>query len=154
MAEVALGLLSAAATVGAAQLTTGSGFARRHESTHREETMEMRRNMEEFLANVRGGDVTQEEEREFLRTRDECVCLPSPTHAKAEAVYNRAIQRQNEYHEIIQSYKGVSRFNIPEKLKKRGDVRRVKQSIRETNHALRNLNEVRCCSDAKKATDK
>ncbi|KAJ7764777.1 hypothetical protein B0H16DRAFT_1798180 [Mycena metata] len=123
MAELAVGVLGAVATVGAAQLTTAAGFSGRHERTHHQETMETKRNTEEFLANVRIGDITQAEEREFMRVRDE------------------AIRQQNEYHELIQSYKRVSRFNIPRKLKKQGKVRRAKRSIQETNHSLRNLNE-------------
>ncbi|KAJ7927882.1 hypothetical protein B0H13DRAFT_1860919 [Mycena leptocephala] len=75
-----VGLLGAAATVGAAQLTAASNFTGRHESSHREVIMERRRNTDEFFANLRGGDVTPDEETEFLRTRAE------------------AIQRENEYH--------------------------------------------------------
>jgi hypothetical protein len=73
MAEVTAGLLGAAATVGAAQLTAASNFTGRHESSHREVIMERRRNTDEFFANLRGGDVTPDEETEFLRTRAECV---------------------------------------------------------------------------------
>ncbi|KAJ7930784.1 armadillo-type protein [Mycena leptocephala] len=123
MAELATGLLGAAATVGAAQLTAASNFTGRHESSQRELIMERKRNTDEFFANLRGGDVTPDEETEFLRTRAE------------------AIQRENEYHESIESYKIVSWFNIPQKLKKRKDVRRGKRLTRETNHTLRNLNE-------------
>ncbi|KAJ7705064.1 hypothetical protein B0H16DRAFT_709825 [Mycena metata] len=94
MAELTVGLIGAAATVGAAQLTTGAGFIGRHERAHREETMETRRNTEEFLANVRGGDVTQAEEREFKRVRD------------------KAIQQQNEYHQSIQSGTNETRVRL------------------------------------------
>jgi hypothetical protein len=153
MAEVTVGLLGAAATVGAAQLTAGSGFIGRHESTHREERMETRRNMEEFREHLHGRGVTQDMEREFLRTKDECVCIPFVT-SLAESACARVIQRQNEYHESIESYKEVSRFNIPKKLKKREDVRRAKRLTRKANHALRNLNEVRYYSSVKKAADK
>ncbi|KAJ7668091.1 hypothetical protein B0H14DRAFT_1042312, partial [Mycena olivaceomarginata] len=116
MAEVTVGLLSAAATVGAAHITAASNFTGRHESSHREVIMERRRNTDEFFASLRGGDVTPDEETEFLRTRTE------------------AIQLENEYHESIESYKTVSWFNIPQKLKKRKDVRRGKRLTRETNH--------------------
>jgi hypothetical protein len=80
MAEVAVGLLGAAAAVGAAQLTTGSGFTGRHERTYREETMETRRNMDEFMANLQSGDVTQHEEIEFLKTKSECVWTSHTTY--------------------------------------------------------------------------
>jgi hypothetical protein len=73
MAEVTVGLLSAAATVGAAHITAASNFTGRHESSHREVIMERRRNTDEFFASLRGGDVTPDEETEFLRTRTECV---------------------------------------------------------------------------------
>jgi hypothetical protein len=76
MADVTLGLLGAAATVGAAQLTTGSGFTGRHERNHREEMMETRRNVDEFRTILRGGDVTPDAESEFWETKAECVCIP------------------------------------------------------------------------------
>ncbi|KAJ7323678.1 hypothetical protein DFH08DRAFT_349236 [Mycena albidolilacea] len=123
MAELAVGLIGAAATVGAAQLTSGSGFTGRHESSHRQEMIETRRNMDDFIANLSSGQVTQDEELEFLRTRD------------------RAIRQENEYHETIESYKGETWFNLLKKLKRRNDVRRRKRSTRQLNHTLRNLNE-------------
>jgi hypothetical protein len=154
MAEVTLGLLGAAATVGAAQLTTGSGFTGRHESSHREEMMETRRNVEEFRAILRGGDVTPDEESEFWETKSECGCIPPVTKLMLKLWYDRAILRENEYHESIESYKGVSWFNIPKKLNKRKDVRRGKRLTRQSNHTLRNLNEVRCYSRGKKVANK
>jgi hypothetical protein len=73
MAKVTAGLVAAVPTVGAAQLTAASNFTGRHESSHREVIMERRRNTDEFFANLRGGDVTPDEETEFLSTRAECV---------------------------------------------------------------------------------
>jgi hypothetical protein len=73
MAELAIGLVGAAATVGAANLTMVSGFTGRHERSHREEMLETDRNMGNFRANLQSGEVTTEEERDFLRIRDECV---------------------------------------------------------------------------------
>jgi hypothetical protein len=73
MAEVALGFVGAAATVGAAGLATGSGFTGRHESSHRQELAEIKRNTDDFLASVKKGDVLPDEEREFMVARDECV---------------------------------------------------------------------------------
>jgi hypothetical protein len=73
MAEIALGLVGAAATMGAAGLTMGSGFTGRHESSHREEITETRKNTNDFFANLQKGGVTSDEEREFLEARDECV---------------------------------------------------------------------------------
>jgi hypothetical protein len=151
MAEATVGLLGAAATIGAAQVTAASNFTGRHESSHREVIMERRQNTDEFFANLRGGDVTPDEETEFLRIRTECV--PPVTNAKTDPACHRAIQRENEYHESIESYKTVSWFNIPQKLKKRKDVRRGKRLTRETNHTLRNLNEVGCFSRAKLVPD-
>ncbi|KAJ7910726.1 armadillo-type protein [Mycena leptocephala] len=104
-----------------------------------------------FFANLRGGDVTPDEETEFLRIRAECV--PPVTNAKTDPACDRAIQRENEYHESIESYKTVSWFNIPQKPKKRKDVRRGKRLTRETNHTLRNLNEVGCFGRAKLVPD-
>jgi hypothetical protein len=71
--EAAVGLIGAAATVGAAKLAVGLGFTGRHESSHREELMETKRNMNEFMENLKSGEVTQEEEVQFLKTMDECV---------------------------------------------------------------------------------
>ncbi|KAJ6563403.1 armadillo-type protein [Mycena vulgaris] len=123
MAEVAVGLLGAAATVGAVQLATGSGFTGRHESRHREEMMETKRNTDEFRANLQSGDVTKDEEIEFLNTKDQAIRLGS------------------EYHDSIESYKEVSWFNFSKKFKKKKDVRRWKRSTRQANHTLRSLNE-------------
>ncbi|KAJ7112555.1 kinase-like domain-containing protein [Mycena epipterygia] len=123
MAELALGLVGAAATAGAAALTTGSGFIGRHESSHREEMMETRRSMDEFTKNRSNGSVTQDEEAEFLNTRDE------------------AIQRQNEYYGRIESYKEASWVNPLNKLKKRKAVRKAKRLTRQSNHSLRSQNE-------------
>ncbi|KAJ7763655.1 hypothetical protein DFH07DRAFT_812678 [Mycena maculata] len=123
MAELTLGVIGAAATIGAAKLATASGFTGRHESSHREEMMETKRNMDDFRANLQSGDVTPDEEREFLRTRD------------------KAIQLGNQYHESLEEYKDLSWFKLPDKLNKRKDVRTKKRSTREANHSLRSLNE-------------
>ncbi|KAJ7096899.1 hypothetical protein C8R44DRAFT_717514 [Mycena epipterygia] len=123
MAELAAGLVGAAATVGAATLATATGFTARHEGSHHKEIMDTRRSTEDFMANLQSGDVTQGEEIEFLRTRDE------------------AIRREKEYHEIIESYKQASWLNPLKKLKKREDVRKAKRLTRQSNHSLRNLNE-------------
>ncbi|KAJ7686797.1 hypothetical protein B0H17DRAFT_704100 [Mycena rosella] len=122
MAELAVGLIGAAATVGASTLATGSGFTGRHESSHREEIMDTRRNMSDFLANLQSGDVTPDEEREFLRTREE------------------AIQRENQYHESIENCKSASWWNSFSKIKKK-EVRAKKRLTRQSNHSLRSLNE-------------
>ncbi|KAJ7096932.1 hypothetical protein C8R44DRAFT_889525 [Mycena epipterygia] len=121
MAELALGFVGAAATVGAAALSTDSGFTRRHESSHREEMMETRRSMDDFKTNLQCGDVTQKETTEFLTAK--------------------VIQRQNEYRESIESYKQVPWFGVLGKLKKRKDVRTAKRLTRKYNYRLRNLNE-------------
>jgi hypothetical protein len=71
MAELAAGLVGAAVTVGAGALTTASGFIGRHEYSHHEKLMETKRNMSDFTENLRGGDVTPDEETEFLKTTDE-----------------------------------------------------------------------------------
>jgi hypothetical protein len=71
MAELAAGLVGAAATVGAGALTTASGFIGRLEYSHHEQLMETKRNMGDFMENLRGGDVTPDEETEFLKTTDE-----------------------------------------------------------------------------------
>ncbi|KAJ7112559.1 hypothetical protein C8R44DRAFT_248765 [Mycena epipterygia] len=125
MAELALGLVGAAATAGAAVLTTGSGFVGRHESSHREEMMDTRRSMADFKENLESGDVTHQEHTAFLNTRDE------------------AIQRQNEYYQSIESYKEASWVNPLNKLKKKKEVRKAKRWTRQSNHSLRTLNEVR-----------
>jgi hypothetical protein len=72
---------------------------------------------------------------------------------KIDAACDRAIRGENEYHESIESYKTVSWFNIPQKLEKRKDIRRGKRSTRETNHTLRNLNEVGYFNRARLITD-
>ncbi|KAJ7218378.1 armadillo-type protein [Mycena pura] len=123
MAELAAGLVGAAATVGAAQLATGSGFTGRHESSHREERMETRRSIVDFEANRRSGDVTPDTESEFLETKDE------------------AIERARKYHESIESYKEASWYNPLYKFKKKNDVRKWKRLTRQSNHSLRTLNE-------------
>jgi hypothetical protein len=71
---------------------------------------------------------------------------------RTDPACDRAIQRENEYHESIESYKTVSWFNIPQKMKRR-KVRRGKRLTRETNQTLRNLNEVGCSSKAKLVAD-
>jgi len=71
MAEVALGLVGAAATVGAATLATGSGFTGRHENSYREEMLDTRRSTEDFIKYLQSGEVTPDEERDFLTTRGE-----------------------------------------------------------------------------------
>ncbi|KAJ7476439.1 hypothetical protein FB451DRAFT_1173298 [Mycena latifolia] len=131
MAEVVVGLVGAAATVGAAALTTGSGFTKRHESSYRQELMETRRNMDDFLTNIRSGDVTPDEETDFLSARDE------------------AVKREDEYHESIQSYKNTSWFNFPTKLRKRKEVRSKKRLTQQSNHSLRSLNEVKSLTSNK-----
>ncbi|KAJ7763654.1 hypothetical protein DFH07DRAFT_812674 [Mycena maculata] len=126
MAEtVALGLVGAAVTVGAAQLTAASGFTGRHESSYRQEMLETRRNTDDFLTNLQStsGDITPDEEREFLKVRDE------------------AIRQENEYYESIEDYKQVSWFNLPKKMGKRKEVRVKKHLTRHANHSLRSLNE-------------
>ncbi|KAJ7030082.1 hypothetical protein C8F04DRAFT_1114565 [Mycena alexandri] len=123
MAEIAIGLLGAAASVGAAGLATGSGFTGRHESSYRQELQETKRNTDDFLANFRSGDVTPNEEGEFLTERE------------------KAIKIQDEYHESIQSYKNTSWFNLPTKLKKRQEVRSKKRLTQQSNHSLRSYNE-------------
>ncbi|KAJ7269921.1 hypothetical protein C8J57DRAFT_323629 [Mycena rebaudengoi] len=120
--EAAVGLVGAAATVGAAKLTSGSGFTGRHESSHLKELMEMTRNMSEFMENLKSSEVTQEEEVHFLKTMDE------------------ATQRQNEYHESIDDYKESSWLKFLTKFKKRMNVRKAKRSTRKSNHSLRSLN--------------
>jgi hypothetical protein len=52
-------------------LTTASGFIGRHEYSHHEQLMETKRNLSDFMENLRGGDVTPDEETEFLKTTDE-----------------------------------------------------------------------------------
>ncbi|KAJ7903169.1 kinase-like domain-containing protein [Mycena leptocephala] len=123
MAELTAGLVGAAVTVGAAQRTTGSSFTARHESSLREEMMETTRSMNYFMEQLRSGNVTEDEERELFQTRFE------------------AIQRENGYHESIESYKRASWFNLPNKLKKRENVRREKHLTRQFNHRLRTLRE-------------
>lgn len=66
MAELAAGLE-------APMLAPGSGFTARHESSFREEMMDTRRSMVDFMQNLQGGDVSLEEQIEFLSNRDECV---------------------------------------------------------------------------------
>ncbi|KAJ7096835.1 Pleckstrin homology domain-containing protein [Mycena epipterygia] len=123
MAELTLGLVGAAATVGAAALSSDSGFTGRHESSHREEMKETRRIMDDFKATLRCGDVTPDEAAEFLTTRAE------------------AIQSENDYHESIEDYKAASWFDLNRKLKKREEVRTAKRLARQFNYCLRNLNE-------------
>ncbi|KAJ7112512.1 hypothetical protein C8R44DRAFT_797452 [Mycena epipterygia] len=116
MAELAPGLE-------APTLTPGSGFTARHESSHREGMMDTRRSTTDFMQNPESGDVTQEEQMEFLNTRDE------------------AIRRQNEYYGRIESYKEASWVNPLNKLKKKKEVRKAKRLTRQSNHSLRTLNE-------------
>jgi hypothetical protein len=73
MAEIALGLVGAAATVGASTVAAGSGFTGRHENSYRHEIMDIKISMTDFLDNLHSGDVTQHEEREFLAAREQCV---------------------------------------------------------------------------------
>ncbi|KAJ7035375.1 hypothetical protein C8F04DRAFT_1098235 [Mycena alexandri] len=124
MAELAVGLFGAAATVGAAQLATGSGFTGRHESSYREERMDTKRSISDFEANRRSGDVTLDMESEFSETK------------------NEATERARHYHESIESYKEASWFNLPTKAKKRKDVRKWKRLTRQSNYSLRTLNEL------------
>ncbi|KAJ7456933.1 hypothetical protein FB451DRAFT_1275287 [Mycena latifolia] len=123
MAELAIGLVGAAATVGASTLATGSGFTGRHEVSHREEILETRRSTTDFMTSLKSGDVTPDEENEFLKIREE------------------AITRGNEYHEIIESYKWASWLKLLSKLKMKKEVRKRKRLMRQSNHSLRSLNE-------------
>ncbi|KAJ7468560.1 hypothetical protein FB451DRAFT_1256535 [Mycena latifolia] len=123
MAEVALALVGAGATVGAGALTTGSGFTGRHENSLREEIMDTRRSTADFLTNLQSGDVTKDEEVEFLTTRE------------------KAIQMGAEYYDSIESYKGASWLSAAQKFKKKQEVRIKKRLTREYNHSLRSLNE-------------
>ncbi|KAJ7622143.1 hypothetical protein FB45DRAFT_122273 [Roridomyces roridus] len=125
MAEVALGLVGAAATVGGASLEAASGFVGRHESRHQQEMMETERNTRAFRENLDrgGGDVTQEEEREFWTTR-------------AEAVSNA-----DQYYDSIEAFKQASWLKPLDKLKKRGKVREWKSSTRPSNQSFRSINE-------------
>ncbi|KAJ7131477.1 hypothetical protein C8R44DRAFT_731700 [Mycena epipterygia] len=126
MAEFAV--VGAVATVGAATLNMGSGFTGRHEGSHHQEMLETRRITDDFnIQNRQSGGVTPDKRIKFLETRDEC--------------YRRAIRRENEYHEKIESYKDALWFNPLDKLKKKKAVRRAKRSTRESNYALRKLNE-------------
>jgi RPA family protein len=146
MTEVAIGLLGAAATVGVSSLVAGSGFTGRHEHSHREEMIEMRRSTTEFMVKVQCRDIRQEDERVFLDARKECVCAVhqlTPVQTNLYCNY-RAIQRANEYHESIESYKQTSWLNLSKKLQKKKEVRRRKGLTRLSNHSLRHLNEVRC----------
>ncbi|KAJ7622182.1 hypothetical protein FB45DRAFT_122564 [Roridomyces roridus] len=128
MAEVALGLVGAAATAGGAALQAASGFVGRHESGHQQEIMETERNTRTFRENLdrAGGDVTQEEERDFQRSRDE------------------AVSNAGYYYESIMNYKKVPWSNPVKKLKKKNDVRRWKNLTRQSNHSLRSINESIC----------
>ncbi|KAJ7041555.1 hypothetical protein C8F04DRAFT_1079230 [Mycena alexandri] len=123
MAELATGLLGAAATVGAASLTSVSGFARRHEGSLREEIQDRRRNTEDFMENLQSGDVTRIEEQEFLTTRE------------------RAVQAETEYYESIQNYKTASWLNPIKKTEQKAEVREKKRLTMHYNHSLRSLNE-------------
>ncbi|KAJ7622141.1 hypothetical protein FB45DRAFT_122252 [Roridomyces roridus] len=125
MAEVALGLVGAAATAGGAALDAASGFVGRHESRHQQEIMETERNTRAFRENLdrAGGDVTQEEERDFQRTRDE------------------AVSNADYYYKSIMNYKKAPWRNPVKKLKKKNDVRRWKNLTRQSNHSLRSINE-------------
>ncbi|KAJ7290252.1 hypothetical protein C8J57DRAFT_1458877 [Mycena rebaudengoi] len=117
-----VGLVGAAATIGATQLTAGAGFTGRHESSHREERMETKRNRVEFMENLKNGDVSREEEEQFLKTLDET---------------NR---RHNEYYESIEGYKDFSWLRFLTKLKKRKRVRRAKRRTQKSNESLWALN--------------
>ncbi|KAJ7131458.1 hypothetical protein C8R44DRAFT_731680 [Mycena epipterygia] len=123
MAELAVGLVGVAATVGGAALMTGSGFTGRHENSYHKEMLDTQRNMDEFMKNRQRGEVTPDEEIEFLKAREE------------------AIRRQDEYHESIESYKDASWSNPLDKWKKKKAVRRAKRAIRQSNHCLRKLNQ-------------
>ncbi|KAJ7745397.1 hypothetical protein B0H14DRAFT_459594 [Mycena olivaceomarginata] len=128
MAEIAVGLVGAAATVGAAGLTTGSGFTGRHESSYRQELMETRRNTDDFL--------TKPPERGSYAGWGNGL----------SSARDEAIKREDEYHESIQSYKNTSWFNLPTKLRKRKEVRTKKRLTQQSNHSLKSLNEVRYLS--------
>ncbi|KAJ7644919.1 hypothetical protein FB45DRAFT_898958 [Roridomyces roridus] len=125
MAEVALGLVGAAATVGAAAVTAGSGFSARHESVHRQEIVDTERTTEAFRENIgQGGEeITMSEERQFWSTRD------------------KLIQGQDEYLASIERYKEVSWLNPFQKLKRKHEVRRWKRQVRQLNNSLRRINE-------------
>ncbi|KAJ7131450.1 hypothetical protein C8R44DRAFT_57671 [Mycena epipterygia] len=119
MAELTLGPVGAAATVGAATLATGSGFTGRHENSHQKEMLDTHRSTDDFMKNHESGEVTPDEEIVFLRIRDE------------------AILREDEYHESIET----SWFNPLNKIEKKKAVRRAKRATRQSNHSLRKLNE-------------
>ncbi|KAJ7271734.1 hypothetical protein C8J57DRAFT_1179725 [Mycena rebaudengoi] len=123
MAELAAGLVGAAVTVGGAALASASGFAGRHENSHHKEMLDTRRSTEDFMKYLQSGEVTPDEERDFLTTR------------------NEAMRRENAYHDSIESYKNTSWLNPLKKLKKKEDVRRAKRATRQSNHSLRKQNE-------------
>ncbi|KAJ7430186.1 hypothetical protein FB451DRAFT_1325416 [Mycena latifolia] len=123
MAELAIGLVGAGATIGAGVLTTGSGFAGRHENSLREEIMDTKQSTADFMTNLQSGDITKDEEIEFLKTRE------------------KAIQMEEEYYESIESYKGASWLSAALKFKKKKEVRIKKRLTRKYNHSLRSLNE-------------
>ncbi|KAJ6472389.1 kinase-like domain-containing protein [Mycena vulgaris] len=85
--------------------------------------METRRSTADFMTNLQSEDITQDEEREFLKTREE------------------AIRRGNEYHDSIASYKSASWLNPIIKLRKKNEVRKRKRLTRQSNYSLRSLNE-------------
>ncbi|KAJ7761446.1 hypothetical protein B0H16DRAFT_1531100 [Mycena metata] len=124
MAELATGLLGAAATVGAASLTSVFGFARRHGGSLRGEIQDTRRSTEGFMNNLQSGDVTPIEEQEFLTTRQ------------------RAVQLETEYHESIENYKTASWLNPFKKIEQKVAVRKKKRLTRHYNHSLMSLNEI------------
>ncbi|KAJ7622139.1 hypothetical protein FB45DRAFT_122237 [Roridomyces roridus] len=125
MAELALGLVGAAATMGAASLEAASGFVGRHESRHQQEIMETERNTRAFRENLdrAGRDVTQEEEREFWGTRAE------------------ALSNADGYYHSIECFKQASWLNPLDKMKKKAKVRQWKSSTRRSNQSLRSINE-------------
>ncbi|KAJ7131464.1 hypothetical protein C8R44DRAFT_555548, partial [Mycena epipterygia] len=124
-AKLAAGFVGAAATVGATTLATGSGFTGRHESSHREEMMDTRRNTDDFMKNLQSDEVTGRGNR-ILEDQRRVI-----------------IRLENEYHESIEGYKEASWFNPLKKLEKKKGVRRAKRSTRQSNYSLRKLNEVR-----------
>jgi hypothetical protein len=142
--EVVVGLIGAAATVGAAKLAMGSGFTGRHETSHREELMETKRNRSEFRENLKSGEVTGEEEAQFWKNMDECAHDHFLISTKLTTcyAYKRFSQRQNEYYESIESYKKTSWLNFLKKSNQRKNVRRAKRLTRRSNNSLRSFNGV------------
>ncbi|KAJ6514526.1 kinase-like domain-containing protein [Mycena vulgaris] len=96
MAELAVGLVGAAVTVGAASLAIGAGFTGRHENSHREEMMDTRRTMAEFIAYLKSQDVSQDREREFLKTRQESLTESLYSESSAPGPFSSDAETDNQ----------------------------------------------------------